>query len=147
MESPVQTAFAVLKKDHKVLLIQEGKGGAKGLWSLPGGHLDELGSAENAAAVEVKEEAGYEVKIKKLLFSKVLPPAGYYARTTKTGRHQESDHEVNIFLAEIIGGQMKAGREESDIGWFSFEEIKKLPLRWKWLPEFLENNKIINNLL
>ena len=147
MESPVQTVFAVLKKDHKVLLIQEGKGGAKGLWGLPGGHLDDLGSAENAAAVEVKEEAGYEVKIKRFLFSKVLPPAGYYARNTKTGRHPESDHEVNIFLAEIVGGQMKAGVEEMGIGWFDFTELKKLSMRWKWLPEFLENNKIINNLL
>ena len=147
MDKIVKTAFVVLKKDDQILLIQEGKGSAIGFWGLPGGHVDDNSSLEDTAINETKEEAGFDIEIERFLVKKVLSPVGYYIEADKITRHPKSDHEVNIFLAEVVGGQMKAGEEEMGIGWFSFSEIKKLPMRWEWLPEYLKDNKIINNLL
>jgi 8-oxo-dGTP pyrophosphatase MutT (NUDIX family) len=119
-------------------------GGAKGKWGLPGGHVDGHGSVEDAAVIEIKEEAGFDIEIKKLILKKVLPPIGYYIGKPGVGRHPDNDHEVNIFLGEVIGGEMKAGEQEMGVAWFDLFEIKKLPMRWSWLPKFLEQ-KLGNN--
>ena len=41
-----KVAFVYLTKDNKVLFLQEGGALAKGLWSFPGGHVEEGESLE-----------------------------------------------------------------------------------------------------
>jgi 8-oxo-dGTP diphosphatase len=60
-------ASAAIFRRGEVLLVERGAGALKGLWSLPGGHI-EAGEAARAAALrEVREETGVEAEIAGLL--------------------------------------------------------------------------------
>jgi 8-oxo-dGTP diphosphatase len=50
-------------RDGEVLLVERGKGFARGLWSLPGGHIEPGETRVAAARREVEEETGIEVEI------------------------------------------------------------------------------------
>lgn len=56
-------ASAVVVRGGEVLLIERGKGGAAGLWSLPGGHVEPGETALRAALREVREETGIEASL------------------------------------------------------------------------------------
>ena len=56
-------ASAAIFRGPTVLLIQRGKGALKGLWSLPGGHIEPGERASAAAVREVREETGVEVEL------------------------------------------------------------------------------------
>lgn len=56
-------ASAAIFRGEAVLLIQRGKGALKGLWSLPGGHIEAGETAKAAAAREVREETGVEAEL------------------------------------------------------------------------------------
>jgi 8-oxo-dGTP diphosphatase len=55
---------AAVFRDDRVLLIQRAKGAFKGLWSLPGGHIEPGESAKAAAVREVREETGVDADIR-----------------------------------------------------------------------------------
>jgi 8-oxo-dGTP diphosphatase len=50
-------------RDGKVLVVQRGRGNLKGLWSLPGGHIEPGETARAAAVREVREETGVEAEL------------------------------------------------------------------------------------
>lgn len=54
--------MAVFRSDE-VLLVQRGRGNLKGLWSLPGGHIEPGETARAAAVREVREETGVEAEL------------------------------------------------------------------------------------
>ena len=64
---PRCAASAAIFRAKKVLLVERGKGALKGLWSLPGGHIEPGERAAAAAAREVLEEAGIEAEVLGLL--------------------------------------------------------------------------------
>ena len=56
----MRTAYAVAFKDGRFLMVwHERRGG----WEMPGGHVEEGETSEQAAAREFLEEAGYEIRI------------------------------------------------------------------------------------
>lgn len=60
---PRAAASAVIFRADKVLLIERGKGAMRGLWSLPGGHIEPGERAREAAQREVSEETGITAEI------------------------------------------------------------------------------------
>lgn len=56
-------ASAAVFRDDQVLVIERAKGVLKGLWSLPGGHIEPGETAKAAAQREVKEETGVDADI------------------------------------------------------------------------------------
>ena len=56
-------ASAAIFRDGTVLLIERAKGALKGLWSLPGGHIEPGETARAAAVREVREETGVKADI------------------------------------------------------------------------------------
>ena len=56
-------ASAAIFRDGAVLFIQRGSGAFKGLWSLPGGHIEPGETARDAALREVREETGVRAEI------------------------------------------------------------------------------------
>src|SRR5215470_13732542 len=56
-------ASAAVFRGEAVLLIVRAKGALKGLWSLPGGHIEPGETARAAALREVREETAVEADI------------------------------------------------------------------------------------
>ncbi len=114
-QTPMVDIRAVIFKDGKILLVKEK---VDGRWSLPGGWADVGYSPAEVAAKETREEAGFEVKAKRLLavFDKKFHP------------HPPEPHYVyKIFLlCEYVGGKAMAGTETSDVGFFNRRELPPL---------------------
>lgn len=119
---------ALIYKDDKFLLIQEGQGEARGVWNLPAGRVEKGMTIEETAIKEAKEESGFNVRLLRKLdifqFDTEMPAC-------------------HSFAAEIVGGREEIdGDEIMGIGWFTLEEIQKLDAegktRSKWVIESAE---------
>jgi len=62
----VPVVYLMLKRDDKILLLRHSYGYHKGLYSLPGGHLEENETLASAAIREGREETGVLVGPKDL---------------------------------------------------------------------------------
>lgn len=108
---PKVAAICVVPRDNKVLMIRRGTDLGYGLWGLPGGYVDRGEVVENAAAREVWEETGLEVKTGSMigLFSEPGDPV-----------------MVAVYVAEETGGTLEAGPEALEVGFFSIDALPEL---------------------
>ena len=103
-----------VKKDNKILMVQENKIGKKGKWNMPAGKLEENETLIDAAIREKKEETNLDVQISGLIAI------------------QESITEMGqliifYFKGEYIAGEVSFNQEEiSDVKWMTEEEIKDI---------------------
>ena len=118
---PLVGAGAVVHRGKTVLLVKRTNPPNEGKWALPGG-LVELGeTTTDAAAREVLEETGIDVKIEGLL-------------DVQTDLHLDSAsrleyHYVLVdYLASPIGGELKINSESSASGWFTAGQAKGLSM-------------------
>jgi len=107
-------AGTVVEKDGKIILVQENKLPARGLWNTPAGHLEKGETALDGAAREVKEETGLDIKITGLLGVYVGKSLFYPNRITAK----------IVFRGSVIGGELKFPEGEIlDVKWFTPSEI------------------------
>jgi acetyl-CoA carboxylase carboxyl transferase subunit beta len=130
-----QVAFVYLTKDDKILLLQEDGRLSRGLWSIPGGHLEIGESFEQAAIRESLEESGYQVNLGEIIYQNIIPKMEY-----KGSRHDADQVEIKIFKGKITGGQMQIDNEALDLKWFDKTSALALPHRFKFLKELIQNN-------
>jgi len=106
-------ADIVIKTEGSVVLIRRGREPHKGKWALPGGFVHYGEKVEDAAVREAREETGLEVKLRKLV--------GVYSDPERDPR----GHAVSVcFLADAVGGKLKAGSDAAEARVF-----KKIPWR------------------
>jgi ADP-ribose pyrophosphatase YjhB (NUDIX family) len=115
--TPKVDVRAAVFRDSKMLLVKEREDGC---WTLPGGWADVGDSPSTAVIREVKEESGYEVKVRKLLalLDRDLhghPPIPHHAYKL-------------FFLCDLLGGEATTGDETEDVGFFGEDEIPPLSL-------------------
>jgi ADP-ribose pyrophosphatase YjhB (NUDIX family) len=115
--TPKVDVRAAVFRDDQILLVQER---SDGRWTLPGGWCD-VGEAPGvAAAREVEEESGYQVRTTKLLavYDKLRhdhPPATWHAYKL-------------FFRCELTGGAPAASVETSAAGFFGENDLPPLSL-------------------
>lgn len=95
MLSPFAASVAIVRQ-HDVLLIQRNRAPSEGLWTLPGGRLEEGETAEQCAIRELKEEMGLDVFALRPV--KVLRYRGFELQTFAT---QAYDGEIMPDPAEV----------------------------------------------
>lgn len=57
------TVDAIIEKDDRIVLVKRGQEPYKGMWCLPGGHLDQGEDTREAVKREAKEETGLDVEV------------------------------------------------------------------------------------
>ncbi|MFC5065488.1 NUDIX hydrolase [Actinomycetospora atypica] len=117
MTERVAAAGAVVRDGRgRFLLVRRGTPPQQGRWTLPGGRVEPGESAAQACAREVAEETGIVVVVGREWLVLDRPgPAGV-------------TYEIHDFLAEAVGGTLRAGDDAADAGWFSPAEMVELPL-------------------
>lgn len=110
--TPIPCAGAVVRDERgRLLLVRRGFEPARGTWSLPGGRIEPGETPAEAAAREVREETGLVVRIGELL------------RTVALG-----DYLVHDFAAVVVGGELAAGDDATDVRWVSADQRRALTL-------------------
>ena len=130
-----KVAFTYLTQKDKILMLQEGGKRARGLWSIPGGHVDEGESFEQAAMREAMEESGYEIAIEKTIYESLISDTDYKGTLGDTDQI-----EIVIYKGIIAGGKMQIDEQALDLKWISKEEALLLPHRWDFLKDLINNN-------
>lgn len=120
-DSPLIGVGAVIVEGGRALLIRRGQPPLLGEWSLPGGVLECGETLRDAAIREVREETGLAVVVSEML--------GVYERIIRSEDGQVRYHYVLIdFLCRPSGGELKAGSDAAEVGWFCREELPALKL-------------------
>jgi 8-oxo-dGTP diphosphatase len=110
---------AILSSDEGVLLIKRGHFPFRNTWALPGGHIEEGETEENAVIREVKEETGLIIK------------PNYF------GSYEDNFEELGFFAySSIFSGNHKGeistdGANEGEIldaKWFKLDELTDLKI-------------------
>jgi 8-oxo-dGTP diphosphatase len=118
---PISSVGAVVRKGGKILLVRRGQEPHKGMWSIPGGAIELGETIYEAAAREVLEECNVEIKIKRVLDA--------VENIVKDGSGRIRFHYVIIDLqAEYISGELKAGTDAAECGWFTPAAAAKMNL-------------------
>ena len=106
--------------EGRLLLVRRGHEPALGKWSLPGGRIEPGESPEQAAAREVVEETGLEVRVGELL---------------QTVELWDGRYRVHDFAATVVGGELRAGDDASDVRWCTPDDVQLLELSTGLLEE------------
>jgi ADP-ribose pyrophosphatase YjhB (NUDIX family) len=114
-KTPKVGVRAIIFKDDKVLMVKEKIDGG---WCIPGGWCDPCFSPRENLIKEVKEEAG--VHIEPLRMAGILDKKFY--------DHPPSPYRTYMLfvLCKITGGELAAGAETSEVGFFGKDELPEL---------------------
>ncbi|MBI2864010.1 MAG: NUDIX domain-containing protein [Chloroflexi bacterium] len=110
---PAFGAAVLIEVEEKILLVRRGHDPYGGWWMLPAGFVEYDEWAAETAVREALEETGLEVRLSKLY-----------------GLYYGSDDPRNpshlaVFHAEVVGGQLRAGDDAAELGFFSPLEIPR----------------------
>lgn len=115
-QTPKLDTRAAIIEGQKILLVQENDG----LWSLPGGWCDVDQSTMENMIKEVREEAGLDVEVVRLVA--VLDK-------TKSNPSRSAHHVTKVFyLCRSLGGQFQANSETLTSAYFSLGDLPALSL-------------------
>jgi mutator protein MutT len=105
---PKVAVGTILQKDGKILLLKRNIEPARGKWTFPGGYMDRGEVVTQAAIRETKEEVSLDVRVSSLLNIYSYPGV---------------EVVVIVYLAEILGGELRPGAEVQEVRFFSTDEI------------------------
>ncbi len=122
-EYPLVGVGAVIVADGRALLIKRGQAPLLGEWSLPGGVLECGETLRDAVVREAREETGLLVEVGEIL--------GVYERVIRAEDGGVRYHYVLIdFLCRAVSGDLKAGSDAAEVGWFRPEQLPALKLAY-----------------
>lgn len=111
----------LVKKDDKFLLIKRGQEPSKGVWTVPGGHVELGESLEQTAHREIAEECNLKINILKRL------DVFEFIQHDEEGRIQYHSIVVD-YLARYVSGALQAQDDIDEARWLKKNEIEELHL-------------------
>lgn len=106
-----QVSEAIVFNNSKVLLVQERKASAHGLWNYPGGLVEDGETLEEAAIREMNEELGVDLVDARFIKAyPIITPRG--------------ELEINIFTGTLLGDITLKNDDVMDYRWFSIHELE-----------------------
>lgn len=108
--NPVPAVSIAVFKEDSVLLARRGNGQLKGIWSLPGGHIEPGEKAIEAAQRELKEETGVTAQsIKHLACHDVI--------LREEDGLLTAHYVLNVYYGRWKSGNAKAATDCIDVRW------------------------------
>lgn len=101
---------------QRLLLVRRAHAPGRGLWSLPGGHVEPGETDKQAVAREVLEETALTVDVGRHL--------GSVTRTAPGG----AVFEIHDYACRVVHGTVQAGGDATDARWCDSLEFAALPL-------------------
>ncbi|HIF40042.1 MAG TPA: NUDIX hydrolase [Planctomycetes bacterium] len=95
----------------KVLLVRRRIQPFRGAWALPAGYQEIDEEPQEAVRREVSEETGLEVEVQRLL------------DVAWVGDDPRKPANVIIYLCTVVGGQLRAASDVSEVAWFSLTDL------------------------
>jgi ADP-ribose pyrophosphatase YjhB (NUDIX family) len=116
---PVAAVGAVVVDGGRLLMVKRGGERGRGLWAVPGGHIEWGEPLRAAVRREVREETGLEVEVGDLVWSGELIGGGT----------PPSYHFVILdYRAEVVGGDLRAGDDADEAVFLPLADIRRLPM-------------------
>jgi len=112
---------ARIEQGGRLLLVRRGKAPSRNFWSFPGGHVEFGESLANAAAREVREEAGIEVAI-----DDVIDRAEIIERGEDGGVILH--YVLVVFGGRYVSGELAAGDDAAEARWVAPDEAGGLEM-------------------
>lgn len=106
-----------LRHGDRLLLVRRGREPSKGLYAFPGGRVEAGETLEGAAARELFEETGLRVG--------TLSP---HVEVELEGASPDSLYLLTVFRADYVSGDAVAADDAEAVGWFTLEEMERLPI-------------------
>lgn len=108
--SPIRCVGAIIHDaDGRLLLIRRAHEPSAGLWSVPGGRVEDGESDAEAVVRELREETG------------LLVEPGALVGTVTRG-----PFEIFDYACTVVGGVLQAGDDAADVRWVSGAEYARL---------------------
>jgi 8-oxo-dGTP diphosphatase len=108
----------VVVEDARLLLVERRYGDRAGSWCIPCGHVGWDEDVREAAVREMEEETGLVVELEGVF-------------DVHTNFHDRNRHSAGIwFRGRRVGGELCAGDDAVDVGYFAFDEIPQ-PLAYE----------------
>ncbi len=114
-ENPAVTAFALVERDGRYLVLQRGQEPYRGRWELPGGFVEQGETPAEGVTREIFEETG-------LL---VYAPSIVGAYTSRYGDDGKWTVDV-AFHCQASPGELSLSAESSRAAWVSIEQMPPL---------------------
>ncbi len=114
---PKVAAAILIEQDGRVLLVRRTNEPFRGLWTLPAGFVDAGEDPKEAAERECLEETGLIVHATRVL-------------NVISGReHPRGADFVVVYRGEVQSGELQAGDDADQAGWFPLEALPELAFR------------------
>lgn len=112
--NPAVGVAVIVMEQGRILLGRRGRGPHAGEWCIPCGYVEWDEDLRDAARRELKEETGLEVEL-----------GDVYA--VHSNFHDREKQTVGVwFVSTVRGGELAAGDDITEVGFFAFDSLPKL---------------------
>jgi len=109
--NPVPAVAVIIPHGDRIVLVRRAEEPRRGDWCLPAGFLEIDETPEECAVRETREETGLDIRVGELYGVDI-------------GRDDPRTRVVLIiYLAELLGGELQAGDDASEAGWFGSGDL------------------------
>ncbi|HLU53111.1 MAG TPA: NUDIX hydrolase [Acidimicrobiia bacterium] len=119
VERPVPGVGVAVVANGRVLLVKRGREPGRGLWAVPGGKVELGETLTEAGKREVREETGLDVELGEVIWA---------GESIGPGSTPAWHYVLVDFLGRPAGGELSPRDDADDVGWFTAEEARALPL-------------------